>query len=94
MPDAAEIRRRWPQFHVTDDALFYQSEGGIAPAAAGNAAHRRNAIAHGATLRDNLPVRQVRTGGEIEVVTMTASIAASGSSSLAARTKPGAGPLA
>ena len=69
--DAGEIRRRWPQFHVTDDVRgLFQAEGGIAPAARCNAAHRRMAIAHGATLRDNLPVRQVRDlGGEIEVVT-------------------------
>lgn len=69
--DAAEIRRRWPQFHATDDVRgLYQAEGGIAPAARCNAAHRRMAIAHGATLRDNLPVRHVRDlNGEIEVVT-------------------------
>lgn len=69
--DAAEIRRRWPQFHVSDDVRgLYQAEGGIAPAARCNAAHRRMAIAHGATLRDNLPVRHVRDlNGEIEVVT-------------------------
>src|SRR5215210_333126 len=51
--DAAEIRRRWPQFTVTDDIHgLYQPESGIAMAARGNAAHLRMAREHGATLRD------------------------------------------
>ena len=38
--DAAEIRRRWPQFAVTDDIHgLFQPESGIAMAARGNAAH-------------------------------------------------------
>ena len=49
--DAAEIRRRWPQFTVTDDIHgLFQPESGIAMAARGNAAHLRMARAHGATL--------------------------------------------
>jgi len=67
--DAAEIRRRWPQFTVTDDIHgLYQPESGIAMAARGNAAHLRMATAHGATLRDRAPVERLRpTSGEIEV---------------------------
>ncbi len=67
--DAAEIRRRWPQFTVTDDIHgLYQPESGIAMAARGNAAHLRMARAHGATLRDQAPVERIRpVGGEFEV---------------------------
>jgi sarcosine oxidase len=67
--DAAEIRRRWPQFAVTDDIHgLYQPESGIAMAARGNAAHVRMAREHGATLRDGAPVERLRSvGDEIEV---------------------------
>ncbi len=67
--DAAEIMRRWPQFKLTDDIIgLYQSEGGIAPANKGVAAHIRMARAHGATMRDNAPVSAIRAkGGEIEI---------------------------
>jgi len=68
--DAGEIRRRWPQFAVTDDIHgLFQAESGIAMAARGNAAHLRLAREHGATLRDQAPVERLRqAGGEIEVV--------------------------
>ena len=68
--DAAEIRRRWPQFTVTDDIHgLFQPESGIAMAARGNAAHLRLARAHGATLRDQAPVARLRPiDGEFEVV--------------------------
>ena len=67
--DAAEIRRRWPQFTVTDDIHgLYQAESGIAMAAKGNAAHLRMAREHGATLRDQAPVERLRSvGGEVEM---------------------------
>lgn len=67
--DAAEIRRRWPQFTVTDDIHgLFQPESGIAMAARGNAAHVRMARAHGATLLDQVPVERLRpVEGEIEV---------------------------
>ena len=67
--DAAEIRRRWPQFTVTDDIHgLYQPESGIAMAARGNGAHLRMARAHGATVRDRVPVDNVRqVSGELEV---------------------------
>jgi monomeric sarcosine oxidase len=67
--DASEIRRRWPQFAVTDDIHgLFQPESGIAMAARGNAAHVRMARAHGATLLDRVPVERLRpVDGEIEV---------------------------
>jgi sarcosine oxidase len=70
--DAAEIRRRWPQWRVDDDVSgLWQAQGGLADPYRGNAAHRRLAVAHGATLRAQAPVRSLRDagGGEIEVVT-------------------------
>ena len=68
--DAAEIRRRWPQFAVGDEIHgLYQQESGIAMAARGNAAHQRLAREHGATLRDRTPVERLRAvDGEVEVV--------------------------
>jgi sarcosine oxidase len=67
--EAAEIRRRWPQFTVTDDIHgLFQPESGIAMAARGNAAHIRMAQAHGATIKDGAPVERLRsTGDEVEV---------------------------
>jgi sarcosine oxidase len=68
--DAAEIRRRWPQFAVTDDIHgLYQPESGIAMAARGNAAHVRMAREHGATLRDGAPVERLRSVGDEVAVT-------------------------
>jgi sarcosine oxidase len=68
--DAAEIRRRWPQFAVTDDIHgLFQPESGIAMAARSNAAHLRLARAHGAMLLDRVPVERLRpVDGEIEVI--------------------------
>jgi sarcosine oxidase len=67
--DAAEIMRRWPQFHLTDDIHgLYQEQSGIAMAARANAAHQRMAREHGATLADRRPVERIRSaGGEIDV---------------------------
>lgn len=68
--DAAEIMRRWPQFHLGDDVEgLYQVDGGIVPAARCNTAHQRLARAYGATLRDNTPIKSVRpVAGEFEVI--------------------------
>jgi len=70
--EAAEIRKRWPQWHV-DDAVtgMWQARGGLADPFKGNAAHRRLAKAHGATLLDRTPVTGLRDagGGDLEVVT-------------------------
>ena len=74
--DGAEIRRRWPQWHVGDDVrALWQVQGGLADPFKGNAAHRRLAAAHGATLRDNAPVTAIRDagGGDLEVVTADAT---------------------
>ncbi len=70
--DAAEITRRWPQWQLADDTIgLWQAQGGLADPFRGNAAHRRLALAHGATLRDRAPVTAIRDagGGDLEVVT-------------------------
>jgi len=74
--DAAEIRRRWPQWHVGDDvSAMFQAQGGLADPNRGNAAHRRVAIANGATLLDRTRVLGLRDagGGELEVETPDAT---------------------
>ena len=74
--DGAEIRHRWPQWHVDDDVTgLWQARGGLADPFKGNAAHRRLASAHGATLRDRAPVTAIRDagGGDLEVVTPDAT---------------------
>jgi sarcosine oxidase len=67
--DAAEIRRRWPVWHIGDDVHgLFQAESGIAMAARANAAHQRMAREHGATLIDQTPITSVRqTAGEFEI---------------------------
>ncbi len=70
--DGAEVRRRWPQWHVGDEvSAMWQAQSGLADPNRGNAAHRRLAVANGATLRDHAPVLSLRDagGGELEVVT-------------------------
>jgi sarcosine oxidase len=70
--DAAEVRRRWPQWHLDDDSTaLWQADGGLADPFKGNAAHRRLAREHGATLLENAPVTAIRDagGGDVEVVT-------------------------
>lgn len=68
---AAEVRYRWPQFHLTDDVqAIYQAESGIAPAANCNAAHLRLAQAYGVVLQDDEKVTAVQdSGAEITVIT-------------------------
>ena len=69
--DGAEVMRRWPQWRLEADVTgLWQRQGGLADPFKGNAAHRRLARAHGATLSDRRPVTGVHeTGGEIDVVT-------------------------
>jgi sarcosine oxidase len=69
--EAAEIRKRFPQFHIGDDvAGMYQSEGGIAPAAKCNAAHQSLARKNGAVLRENVALQSIsESGGGLQVVT-------------------------
>ena len=72
--DAAEVRRRWPQWRLADDVRgLWQERGGLADPLRGNAAHRRLALAHGATLRDRMPVTGIRDagGGDYEISTAT-----------------------
>ena len=74
--DAAGIRGRWPQWHLADDVIgLWQAQGGLADPFRGNAAHRRLAGAHGASLRDRAPVTAIRDagGGDLEVVTPAAN---------------------
>ena len=69
MLDAKEAMYRWPQWKLTDDIqVLYQEESGIAPAAKAMAAHLRMARAHGAVLKDNVPVTGITSiGDEVEV---------------------------
>ncbi len=66
---AAEVMRRWPQFHLTDDITgIYQADGGMATPARSNAAHLRLARENGAAVRDNAPVTAIRPlDGEVDV---------------------------
>jgi sarcosine oxidase len=67
--DATEVMRRWPQWHLSDDVTaMWQSRAGLADPYRGNAAHRRLAVARGATLVDRTPVTAIRpVGGAYEV---------------------------
>ncbi len=67
--DAAEVMRRWPQWHLSDDVhAIWQAQGGLADPYRGNAAHRRLAVARGAILLDRAPVTAIReVGGAYEV---------------------------
>jgi sarcosine oxidase len=72
--DAAEVMRRWPQWRLAPDVTaLWQRQGGLADPFKGNAAHRRLARAHGATLRDRTRVTGLRdtAGGDLEVQTET-----------------------
>jgi sarcosine oxidase len=67
--DAGEVMRRWPQWRLGDGVRgLFQPDGGIAPASRCNAAHRRLAEDHGASLRGRARVTSIRdAGGEIEL---------------------------
>lgn len=68
---AAEVVARWPQFRLPEDArALYQADAGLVDAAKANATHVALARHHGATIRDRLPVRGLRSVGDgVEVVT-------------------------
>lgn len=68
--DAATVVRRWPQWRLADDTVaLFQERSGIADPYRGNAAHRRLAIAAGATLLERSPVAGLRErGGGAELV--------------------------
>lgn len=58
--DAREIMARWPQWRLTNDVTaLFQEQSGIAMASVANAAHRRMAQDHGATL--------IATGGATSI---------------------------
>ncbi len=58
--DGAEIRRRWPQFHLDDDVVgVVQNDTGIVRADLANDAHVAGARANGATVLDRTPVREI-----------------------------------
>ena len=68
--DAAEVMRRWPQWHLQDGTTaMWQAQGGLADPFKGNAAHRRLALERGAALRDRTPVSAIRlaAGGGYQV---------------------------
>jgi sarcosine oxidase len=67
--DGPEIVRRWPQWRLGDEHHgLYQEASGIADPNRANAAHRKLARAHGATLLDRSRVTSVRAaGGEVVV---------------------------
>ncbi|HEY7993776.1 MAG TPA: N-methyl-L-tryptophan oxidase [Candidatus Eremiobacteraceae bacterium] len=69
--DAAEIRRRWPQWNIGDDIHgLFQADSGIAMAAHANATHQRMARECGAELRDWTPVIAIsESGGEFQIRT-------------------------
>ncbi|MFN0180009.1 MAG: N-methyl-L-tryptophan oxidase [Gemmatimonadales bacterium] len=72
---AGEIMDRWPQFRLGDDVQgLFQEHGGLLKASLANAAHRRLAREHGATLIEAAPVTAIRTRGEeIDVATADAT---------------------
>ena len=68
---ADEVMARWPQFRLPETARgLYQAESGLVDAGKANAVHVALARLHGATIRDHLPVRQIRANGDaVEVIT-------------------------
>ena len=78
--DGGEVRKRWPAFArgtlVADDVMaIYSADTGIVPANRGTATLQRLAAEHGAELRPNSAVSELRpTGGEVDVVTETGSV--------------------
>jgi sarcosine oxidase len=75
--DAAAIRRRFPQFHVPDDAAgLYEAAGGVLYPEAAVAAHLRGAAAAGAELRFDEPVlswEAAPSGDRVRVTTARGS---------------------
>ena len=67
--DAAEIRKRYPQFQIEDGTTgLFQSEGGIAAAARANFAHQKMARENDAILKEHAKVVSIfESGGEYDV---------------------------
>ncbi len=68
--NAAEIRKRYPQFQVEDGTNgLFQAEGGIAAAARANFAHQKMARENGAILKEHVRVVSIfESGGEYNVI--------------------------
>jgi sarcosine oxidase len=68
---ASDAMRRWPQWHLREgDRVLFQPDAGLVDARKANATHIALARAHGATVRDNTPVRALRPNGAgVDVVT-------------------------
>lgn len=72
---SADIRRRWPALHVDDDTHgLYQQRAAIVPAARGTAAMQRQALQHGAVLRDLSAVTALLDRGAAGVEVVTAGV--------------------
>lgn len=70
--EAAAIRRRWPQWRVSDRAVaLFQEDGGILDIRRANAAHLALARALGTTVVSDAQVRRIvdGPGGDVTVVT-------------------------
>ncbi len=68
--DADEVMARWPQWRLGEDVTaLFQEESGIAMASVANAAHRRMAQAHGATLLATSEVTSISETDDGVVVT-------------------------
>jgi monomeric sarcosine oxidase len=58
--DAAEVRRRWPGWRISDDVVgLYQQDGGILDIRRGNAAHVALARRGGARFQPHTTVREI-----------------------------------
>ncbi|MCW2642233.1 MAG: Sarcosine oxidase [Dactylosporangium sp.] len=58
--DAADVRRRWPQWRIDDDVVaLYQADSGILDIRRANAAHIALARQFGVTLLEETPVRRL-----------------------------------
>lgn len=68
---ADEAMRRWPQWRLREeDRVLFQDTAGLVDARKANATHIALARAHGATVLDNTPVRELRPSGDgVDVVT-------------------------
>jgi len=69
--DPEAVRRRWPQFAVTaDTSTLFQEDGGLVAASLATRVLRQQAVAAGAQLMENAPVRSIAaSNGEFLVVT-------------------------
>lgn len=69
--DAAEIRRRWPQWQIDDDTIgLFQADGGLLDIRRAAATHAALARADGVEIRTHSPVRSVLPSGESVEVTV------------------------